>query len=189
MPNPFMRGRVVTSKPVNRPEPITPVPEDYAGDNLPYRGINDHGVSVDEHWRSPSQDMGVRPDGRLVDVYEPEEHHQEPIPVYLVNRSSRERRAFRPVVAYAGGTTFGQARQILGQDETRTKATIFNKSVGIDLWISDAPETANAMSGFYVKDGTSYVTESQEPVYASAVQANDLPVYIAVEYRVSLDQD
>lgn len=187
VPNPFMRGRVVTSKRVDRPEPITPVVEEYAGDNVPYRGTVDHGAPYSDDFRETFEDMSLRPDGRLVDVYESEDTETDPIPVYIVNQSSRERRAFRSVVAYAGGTDYGRARQLLGQDESRTRATIYNKSTGIDLWISDSAETANSVSGFYVKDGTSYVTESQEPIYATAVQPGDLAVYIGIEYRVSLD--
>lgn len=188
VPSPFVRGRVVTSKPVDRPTPIAPVPEDYAGDNVPYRGVVDHGAPVDDNFRDPETDMPVRPDGRLVDVYEHEETHHEPIPVYIVNRSSRERRTFRSVTAYAGGTNFG-ARQILGQDETRTRATIRNNSLGVDLWISDTAAGATDYSGYLIKQDETYTTESQEPIYAWVNNADGMRVPIAVECRVSLDQD
>lgn len=187
MPNPII-GRIVTSKRTpERPEPITPVPERYAGDNLPYRGIEQHGVSVDENWRDPADDMAVGPDGRLVDVYEHDAPEPDPIPVYIVNESSRERRSFRNVSGYAGGTNYGNARMILGQDSSRVQATIRCPEWGSPIYINDTPEQATAQFGFPLLPGDRYVTNSQEAVYASVPETEDQLVAIAVEYRVSLD--
>lgn len=187
MPSPFLRARLATSKPVDRPTPIAPVPEEYAGDNLPYRGINNHGVDGSEDWRETSEDAPLRSDGRLIDVYEHDQPEPEPIPVYLVNRSSRERRAFRTITGYAGGTDYGRARQLFGQDETRTRITIKVPTGGQTIWLSDDAGNANAASGYPVAAGETYVTESQEPIYATVAQAGDQLVCLAVEYRVSLD--
>lgn len=188
MPSPFLRARQVTSKPVDRPTPIAPVPEEYAGDNLPYRGTNNHGVDGSEDWRETSEDGPLRSDGRLVDVYEHDEPQPEPIPVYLVNQSSRERRAFRVVTAYAGGSNRGTARAVLGMDETRTKATIRCPEWGSPIYLNDAPETATAQYGFPLLAGATYQTESQEPVYAYCpASPDDQLTAIAVEYRISLD--
>lgn len=187
MPNPLMSGRVVTSKTnVDRPVAIEPVEEHYAGDNNPYRGIENHGVASVNPWRETDEDMPDH-DGRLVTVYETDDDTPDPIPVVVVNESSRERRAFRTVVSYAGGTDNGRARMLIGQDVSRSQATIRNKSVGAVIWINDTPETANALSGFPIEQGGTYVTYSQEAIYATVDQASDMSVPIAIEYRVSLD--
>lgn len=188
MPSPFLGGRVVTSKTdVDRPVAIEPVEEHYAGDNNPYRGIENHGVASDNQWRETDEDMPDH-DGRLVTVYETDEDTPDPIPVVVVNESSRERRAFRNVTGYAGGTdNGGRARMLLGQDSSRSQATIRNKSLGAVIWINDTPETATPMSGYPIEQGAAYVTYSQEAIYATVDTAADLLVPVAIEYRVSLD--
>lgn len=191
MPNPFVGGRLNTSRrqDTERPTPIAPVPEDYAGDNLPYRGTEQHGVSVAEHWRDTSEDMSLRPDGRLVDVYEPEETAHEPIPVYIVNQSSHERRAFKVINAYATGTNNGTTgRMILPRDDGRTQATIRNPGGGQHINISNSADLCNSTFGFTVLTGSTYVTQTQEALYAACpTSADDYMVQIAVEYRKSLD--
>lgn len=190
MPNPlvgFVSNRS-RRQDAERPTPIAPLPEHYAGDNLPYRGTEQHGVSVAEDWRDPAEDGPLPPDGRLVDVYEPEEKGHDPIPVYIVNSSASERRAFRVVTAYAGGSNFGKARQIIGRDERRTKATIRCPEWGSPIYLSDTPEGATDKFGFPLLAGQTYVTESQDDVYAFCPAApDDQLTQVAVEYRISLD--
>lgn len=188
MPSPFLGGRIVTSKTnVDRPVAIEPVPEHYAGDNNPYRGIENHGVASDSPWRETDEDMPDH-DGRLVTVFDQDNEEPDPIPVRIVNRSSVERRAFRVIISYAGGMNTGRAIQILGQDDSRTAATIINRNAVGTVFIADAPETANDVSGWaIVENGGSYRTESQKAIYATFTGADDGKVRIAVEYRVSLD--
>lgn len=133
MPSPFLRAQQAISKKVNRPEPITPVAESYAGDNVPYRGVNDHGVTVADDWRDPHDDMSVRPDGRLVDVYEHDQPEPEPIPVYLVTDDAREDPVFRTqrFTLLAGSVPM----RVLGKDNRRTRVRITNFKAGIRLLV------------------------------------------------------
>lgn len=185
MPSPFLRTQQNRSRQsdADRPVAIAPIPEEYEGDNIPYRGVVNHGVAVDESWRNTSEDMPVDPDGRLVDVYDAEETAPDPIPVYIVNRSSSERRAFRVVIAYAGQ----QPATVVGQDDSRSKVTIRNTNVGATVYIAERPESANVAFGWPLTEGQTYVSESQEAIYVYADSAVPLPVLAAVEFRRSLD--
>lgn len=187
MPNPLTRVSLSRSKrPPERPEPIPPVLEEYEGDNIPYRGIEPHGVLADPpDWRDPETDMANH-DGRKVIVYEVEEPGPEPIPVRIVRGSDgRERRTFRAIIGYAAGTNTGNARQILGNDDYRVKATIVN-TTGAIVYLAEDPSLANPMTGFPLVANGSYQTETQEALYASVAQAADAVLPIAVEGRVEL---
>lgn len=186
MPNPII-GRIVTSKRKvdDRPKPVPPTPEQYAGDNIPYRGVVEHGQPVDDNWRDPADDLPQH-DGRLVDVYEHESVEPDPIPVYIVNQSSRERRAFRTMQSYAGGTDVGVMR-IVGQDDSRTRLTIKVPTGAQTVWVADDSANANSVVGFPIAAGESYTTETQEALYASVAQPAQQVLYLAVEYRVNLD--
>lgn len=179
-----MTGRVVSnkSKVSDTKVSVEPNPEEYEGYNRPYLGVVDHGVQVDSPYRQTEEDMPDH-DGRLVDVYEHEETDADPIPVYLVNQSSRERRSFRPVVGYAGQ----QPSRILGQDETRTAAVIVNPSETETVYLGDMAETANAVSGWPLLPGQSYRTESQEDIYAYTASVDAVMVPVAVEFRRGLN--
>lgn len=188
MPNPLLGSRRNTSRTnVDRPVAIEPAVEEYEGDNLPYRGVVDHGVSGSVDFRETSEDMPDH-DGRQVAVYEVPEDGPEPVPVRVVNSSRVERRAFRVITAYATAGSGASGRMILDQDESRIQATIRNPGGGQHIHLSDVPHGCTADFGYSVLSGSSYVTQSQEAIYAAApLAANDQLIQIAIEYRVSLD--
>lgn len=139
MPNPLLGGRINTSRrrDAERPTPITPVPEDYAGDNIPYRGVVPHGAPVKDDWRDPETDMPVRPDGRLVDVYEHEEPAPAPIPVRIIGSDSDERPTFRTMRMHLRD---GVPVLLLGRDYRRQTVTIRNDTAGKFLLIANAQD-------------------------------------------------
>ncbi len=82
MPNPLMSPQMNTGKRPQNHEVYTPVEEEWEGENLPYRGTQDHGVKHQE-----------------VDVYEDDYKDEttytdydgetrDPVPVRVVGESS-----------------------------------------------------------------------------------------------------
>lgn len=183
MPNPLTRRTNQSEQPPVRVQPQTHVPARV----LPYRGIETHGVDITD---APDIDADEADYGTTVAVpIEPPESEPEPVPVRIVQSGRRERRTFRSVVAYANGTNrSNQGSQLLGRDDSRTKATIRNKSVDAELWISHAPEYANPQFGFFLAAGERYDTSSQDAIYGTvANKPDDLPVYIAIESSIVVE--
>lgn len=159
---------------------VQPELEFYSGQNFPYRGTQAHGVDPNATPEEvPGYEMGVG-----VEYAEPVPE-PEPVPVRIVQYRGRERRRLRVIVAYAGGTNYGKARQILGEDDCRTSARIKNNGANT-VWISHSAETATDMFGYPLATGQDYQTLTQEAVYASVEDALDAPVSIAIEYSVEL---
>lgn len=181
--NPFVKtGSANLGKVPVRPEAIEPVPEAYVGTNHPYRGTETHGVedTVDP---LPGLEYGT---GRLIEYDDPPTE-PAPIPVKIVTEGGREIKRFRPVISYAGGTTSIQPRMILGADDARSQATIKNINTAI-VWIGHEPEYATALSGYPLRQYETYVTQTQEQVYASIEQAADAQVHILIEYATAVKQ-
>lgn len=177
MPNPLVRlGQQNTSQRDSK-EGIAPVPETYAGRNLPYRGVVDHGVDVNTEPVEP-QDWT---DGRPVE-YDAPPDDVTVVPVRIVEEGARELRRFRTSVAYAGGTDHGRARQIINQDENRTSVTIRNRTIDKTIWYSDKPETANELGGYPLDAGAEKTLTAHTAVYATVEDAADTAVHILVEY-------
>lgn len=103
-------------------EDYTPVPDNPAGANIPYRGVVDHGVPVQQEELPDEAHYWT---GRPVE-YLPEETEPDPIPVRVVNQGARELRRFsatQPVLSFSNGNAVQQVR-IAGRDENRTKLLI-----------------------------------------------------------------
>lgn len=180
MPNPLTSSAPLNTSQGAQREPVTPVVENYAGNNIPYRGVVDHGVDAGEV--DPHRPV-LWDDGRAVEQELVEDDDTPVVPVRIVNQqSAREFRTFRTSPSYAGGATYGRARQILGQDENRNSARIRNTSETETVWIGESPETANSLAGYPILPGESETLAAHSAVYASTEQADDLLVYVLVEY-------
>jgi hypothetical protein len=107
----------------------------------------------------------------------------EPIPVQVVNpvrpRGRTKLRVLSPSVAADSDTA--RPTMILGQDETRLRATIAPKSDGSSLYVShDA--SMRAVDAFEITWETPFVTESTDPVYALNSGTDFERISVAVDY-------
>lgn len=184
MPNPLTRLMGNQSREEDTPKRgLTPVEDNPAGDNVPYRGVVDHGVPWDE---SDARDVPGYGERDAV-VYEQAPVEQNPIPVYIVNEGGREVRRMRTVRGVAGGSTNGRVRDILGFDEDRVSARIRNPGADI-VYITENLSDWNGavLNGYPLIQNESYETRSQEPVYAAVANANDASVNVIIEYAVAV---
>lgn len=184
MPNPLLKVQLNRSKSrVDRPEPIPPVAENqYADDNIPYRGIETHGVPIgNPDFDDP--DVYVVGDGRPVIVYDEEEDDREPIPVRIVSSGSREYRRFRTDRMTVGGTGNAQVVQVVGKNDARTNLKIRNMSADKTLYI--ASDQADVMiTGYPLTAGQEFTTTAESPVYAYSVDGSSVTVAVYYEYAV-----
>lgn len=180
MPNPFSRSQLVTSKTnVERPKPITPVLERVQGENHPYRGLEDHGVDNVYDPTDPVTNT-VDIDGRPVKIeYVPEEKIPEPVPVRIVQESSREYRQF-----WTDRITLSDGRSsILGRDNNRITARVVNTDAAKTVWI--ASNNADlALRGYPLGPGKELPISGEMPVYAMATDGTGVVLGLYVETSV-----
>lgn len=153
-------------------EAIAPVPENYVGDNIPYRGTVNHGVPVDEPFIDTDELMEEE---NPEPEYAPPVEEQEPVPVRIVQETDRERRYWRGN-GYTVGTT---PICVLSRNDRRRQAEIRNiigtaggsttlhvshtqEKVG---WSMGNPQFDNVIIG---SGGTPLVIHSTEPVWVSS---------------------
>lgn len=189
MPNPFsdprygMRGFSASrAAATNRPEPITPVVESYAGVNETWRGIEDHGVKPEYDPADPETntvDINGRP---VVFDYEQAPLIQEPVPVRIVQEAGREFRTFwTDRVTLSTGIS-----SLLGRDDRRVKALIINTDAAKTVWV--ASSTADLVQrGYPLGPGKELNISGEMPVYAVATDGSGVIVGLYVETTVPED--
>ncbi len=139
---------------------LEPQQEQYAGENNPYRGIEQHGVE------SPDKPKTTPGYGDTIAVeYEPEQPEPEPVPVYVVNRNARERRDWS-VQNWPVDYQDPQPVQVAGLDERRISLVLRNKGPN-PVYINKTPEGANVAFGWELKIDTERAVDAQTPVYAN----------------------
>lgn len=183
MPNPLVKvGPANTSNRDNaeRPTPLTPQVESYAGQNFPWRGIETHGVEPTDKPVEPAD----WEDGRPVEYEEPKPP-PDPVPVRIVSEGSRELRQFRTFGAYTGDNT-SAPRALIGQDEERSRVTVKHSVESGVVYISHSPETCNIAEGWPLAEGETWSTEAHTPIFAWADSAVQLKVAVIVEYATKI---
>lgn len=191
--NPFTKlQQANVSKPA--PErPTAPLMERYAGTNIPYRGIQQHGVDAEVEY----------PD--MPDFSDESEEYADyptevpPVPVIVVNESAEEHKRFRVMNFKTPGLngdpgTFDNVRaiQVLGRDMNRTSVTITyhgtaNGGSGYtDAYFSHEPfVVANSSGGgrpsnaFELGARAPITLHTTEPVYIACVWES---ISVIVEY-------
>lgn len=178
MPNPFIRlGSQVQSKPAeDRPTPIPPVLEKYAGENNPYRGIESHGVAANDEPSPP----GAWADNHEGFTYVEEPPMQDPIPVEIVTKYAREFRRFR-IHRMSVDNTHGV--QFVGRNDARTSILIQNRDAANSVFIQERPTDPNngPAYGFELAKGEELTLFSEAPVYIVGNNAAMVTVQ-AIEY-------
>lgn len=188
MPNPLatpvsvFRNRFSTSR-----EPQAPVPENtYEGDNIPYRGIEDHGVDGGKQEPYPDYATGHDEAGRHVPVYEPEPASPEPVPVYVVRQegSGMELRRWRTQRITVSARTDALQTQIVGRSEQRTTVTFVNTDATRTVWIGPDRDLL-ASDGFPLGPGKDRTITSEDGFYAQSADGLPIACGVIVEYSVA----
>lgn len=179
MPNPFFRGITNTSKRPTRPEPITPVMEQYSGENNAWRGIEDHGVTPEFDSADPITST-VDVNGRPTPItYEDPEKIADPIPVRIVQSGSREYRVF-----WTDRVTLkDMPTEIIGRDDDRSSVTILNTDAAKTIWIAN-DQTELVMRGYPLGPGKEKTIGTEMPIYAIATDSSAVVVGVIVEKSI-----
>lgn len=187
MPNPLMRMMQRPSKtPTDRPQPIPPVPESYAGTNFAWRGTETHGVATTQGTMDP-EGIGFdadSPDHRATFVpIDPndEAHDERPIPVRIVQEYKREIRRWS---ADRRTAVPGQVDPVVGRDEDRTRFLIRNISTAKVLYVGNEAATV-ALMGYRLDAGQEISLATEEPVFVTTtgvVGTDECAYQFIVEY-------
>ena len=114
-------------------EAIEPMPENYVGDSIPYRGVVNHGVPVSEPFLNTDElEDAENPPVEYVPPVEP----PEPVPVRIVTEASRERRYWR-AYGFQVATT---STRIVSRNDFRRRLVIKNQTSGSTLRVSHMEE-------------------------------------------------
>lgn len=154
---------------------LTPVPEHYAGEVIPYRGTESHGVDG-------GHTAYTDPRGELrksVDVIvAPAEHPPTPVLVKVVKTDGNEVHDWRVVstVASAVPTT------ILGRDRRRVSARIINNGAVTVLIGHD--QSMTSINSYPLAAGASLTDlRHSEPVWVTSVDGSNVDVRAMIEFR------
>jgi hypothetical protein len=161
-------------------EPIEPVPEEYAGHNNAYRGIEAHGVEPTEEYESPP----THTDGRPV-VYEPDKEEQEPVPVRIVGTFARERRLARTDTVTV---LEGQKVRILGADDKRISALIRNMDDAETVYIGFTDQITVYSGGYPLESNSEMSLVAQGDVWILYPEgtATEVRIGFLTQYTVEL---
>jgi hypothetical protein len=166
MPNPLLKlgnGANRGQRAPDRPQPVQPVPEHYAGSNHPYRGIEDHGVTDTV---KPDDDMSY--DGARDAFFEIEPPAPDVVPVRIVQQDGqRSRRKCR--TRQVPFNVDDPPTQILSRNDRRISARIRCVTpLTQDLWVvAPTRETCTLQNG-YINQATSFTeftTVAQDELY------------------------
>ena len=160
MPNPFMRIGTpsVSKKADDRPHAVEPIPEEYVGENNPYRGIQDHGV---EPTGKPIGGPDYEDD--IPAFYEEVKPDADPVPVRIVSAGGRELRRFN---TWQEAVAAGTVRMIAGRNNARNSIVILN--TGTDTIYVGSSESVASYTGFPVGAGGTLSLNTEDAVYAYA---------------------
>lgn len=150
---------------------LTPVIDEIAGVNLPYRGNVDHGVKSDEVENTDESHYWT---GRPVEYAEEPKEDAEPIPVRIVNLGSREVKHFH-VARYSIDNK--AAQMVAGRSEQRTSLKITNLSTTETIFVGPNPNVSTYADGYPLGPGKDFSLVTTEPVYAiGTVTPSDIAV-------------
>ena len=183
MPNPFVELPRNRSRRIDvEREPIEPVPEEYAGDNNPYRGIETHGVAPTERPSPvPKFTSGVEVE-YLDEVREP-----EPVPVRIVQSGPEFKRTFRVDGHQYNYSDFGgRPFRLLPREPYRVKVTIIATNGLFEMYIGASDQLKDWSGGYPISRGRSVSIETTVvicPLIADSSATNMRVAFIA-EYQI-----
>lgn len=182
MPNPFVKaGPVNTSQSsVTDREAVQPVPEVYAGENLPYRGVMYHGVEPTTK-PAPPDEYNT---GAVIEYEEPSPE-QEPVPVRVVNESARFQLVARANIQTITATN--TPIEVAGRDQTRVSFKLVNTDDADSVYVGFGPNMSNWNGVFLLTAGKDVSLKTKEPVWVMGT-IDTIITWIA-EYEVPVDDD
>lgn len=184
MPNPFIKaGPANTSRNAGTDrEPLEPVPEEYVGDNNPYRGIESHGVTPTFR---PAPTTGY---SETLDVeYEEPVTGPEPVPVQIIQSGPRFRRIFRADGHQYNYDHFnGKPFMLLPREEHRTRVQIISTNGLWEFYIGHSDQMKDWIGGYPLSGGRDVIIQSTEPIWAliADVAATNMRIAYIAEYEI-----
>lgn len=171
--------------PVGNTNAITPEVERTYRTVFPYRGIENHGVPVDNTPWIPETANEQSWDGEI--AYDNEEIPIRPVPVIVVTDEEREIRSWRSVYFNLGKTT---PALVVGQNPKMRRITLRHAGLAADdgtIWISHDANMISGLAGYplFARESISIATE--EEVYAvtdAAATNSTTPLAIIIETAV-----
>lgn len=160
----------------DRPKPLKPEMEHYAGENIPYRGVEDHGVTA----HTKPHDVPDFTEESPGVVYLKPVDEMDPIPVRVVTAGSQEWKRWR-VDSY--DIPMGTAVQVAGRNERRYRISIRNQTASGFFYIAPVQEQANLTFGYGVTSRQEISLTSTEPVWVYADSVDSI-CNILEEYSV-----
>lgn len=187
MPNPLIRGGPANTSREEMTDrtPIAPELEYYEGTNLPYRGVMYHGVEPTERYNPPDGYSG-----EVAVVYEPPPPEQEPVPVRIVDNSSRFRIVARADNRILNYDVTQRPTQLLPYEENRLRVKIVNVNTffRVELGFSDQIRDFN---GSYPLGATDIELTTKEAIFVlvsdPGASAANIRVGWIAEYEVPVN--
>lgn len=162
MANPLLSRQKVTSTDP-QDHRVDPVPEAYAGQNWPYRGIETHGVDPNN---KPDDMPGF--DGTIPVELVVKDPPPDPIPVKIVGEGGRQITDWTTSTF----TVFGNAIRILDADRNGRRKTALIKNLGPNTaYLGPSSESATGFMAWKLTPGDSLSTNVDTDVYAVAAAA------------------
>lgn len=171
--------------PKREPERIQPVTEEYAGVNFPYRGTEQHGVTVPENAKYDTREFQYPEESP--DEYMEPEPEPDPIPVRVVNSSARERLEWRA----ARIRVTDQATTLVGRHDKRRRLRIkcHYQTDGVDsnpVWIG-SDNGVKPFTGYQIDRGeTIDPFTTTEPIWGICNPGESVEVSVMYEFAVEL---
>lgn len=129
--------------------PIAPEPEAYVGENLPYRGVQPHGVPMEQDFVDLDEEAEeVNPPVE----YETPSEPPEPVPVRIIQEFRKELKRWRTTQWGVGNMPV----MVAGRSSTRRRIIVSNPTPERVVYVGHAPHLANATYGWEL--GISTVT-------------------------------
>lgn len=152
---------------------IEPVPDTYAGELIPYRGIEQHGVKPGPSYKDHRDEIR-----KSVDVeVQPHPHPVTPVLVKVVREGGNESRDWRVISAVASAVP----SMVVNRMDTRTLARVLNNgTVGILVGRSALMNTNNS---FPIAAGQYVEMKHTEDVWVISADGSSQDVRVYVEFR------
>jgi hypothetical protein len=172
-------------EPVGNTRPVPPEMERVYAPVFPYRGIEQHGVPVENQPWLPVDGDEHSWDGEV--PFDNDDIPVRPVPVIVVTDAEREIKSWRSVYFNLGKTT---PALVVGQNEKMRRVTLKHAGLATDdgvIWISHDANMISGLAGYplFARESISIATE--EEVYAVADNAGTnvtVPLAILIETAV-----
>lgn len=158
--------------------PVTPIAERYAGENLPYRGIENHGVPVfDKPGPLDADELDYEKE-EAFDYPSDPQGDQRPVPVYVVNNSPVEQKRWIPSQSPVADI---EAVRLAGQDRRRTKLRLKVLATTDSVFIGNQPNVSSS-TGVIIEGTDGWIDlVTTDEVWAICASGDSTTVHVIAE--------